>query len=166
MKANEYESRPFEVFDRKWALVTAGKIDSFNTMTVSWGAMGTLWNKPVVIVFIKPVRYTSEFMTSSEFFTVSQYDEKYRDVLLLLGSMSGRDTDKIERSGLTPVRAGNSVTFAEAERTFVLRKIYASPFVADKVPEFAAGFYEDEAEHIVFIGEVIDIIEGEGNEKS
>ncbi|MBR2740575.1 MAG: hypothetical protein IKD87_07890 [Oscillospiraceae bacterium] len=51
MELNEFETRPFAMFDRDWALVTAGDPDSFNSMTVSWGSAGTLWNKPVIMVF-------------------------------------------------------------------------------------------------------------------
>ena len=159
MEFREFESRPFELFDRDWALVTAGDIGHFNTMTVSWGSMGTLWNRPVVTVYIKPVRYTSQFLTGSDYFTVSYYDEKYRNALSLLGSKSGRDTEKIAESGLTPVAVGESVSFAEAKKTILLRKLYESQFVAEKLPEFAKDkFYDDEAWHIVFIGEVVDIV--------
>lgn len=160
LKTGEFESRPFELFNSGWALVTAGDLQHFNTMTVSWGAMGTLWNKPVVIVFVKPTRYTSEFLAANEYFTVSMYDERYRKVLRLLGTKSGRDCDKVAESGLMPVCAGRSVSFREAYRTFVLKKIYSSQLVADKVPQFAySSFYGDGDEHIVFIGEVTDIID-------
>ena len=53
------------LFDKGWALVTAGDLDCFNTMTISWGAMGTLWNKPTCTVYVKPVRYTHEFMDAN-----------------------------------------------------------------------------------------------------
>lgn len=162
MDLNEFEARPFVMFDKDWAIVTAGDLDRFNSMTVSWGASGTLWNKPVIIVFIKPVRYTAEFMMDNEYFTVSTYAERYREALSLIGSRSGRDTDKTSESGLTPVAAGRSVTYREAERTFVLKKIYQAPFDAGAVPGFAHDlFYNEGDEHIIFIGEVIDVIEGE-----
>ena len=43
----------FSEFDQVWALVTAGTPDNFNTMTISWGGMGTLWGKPVATVYIR-----------------------------------------------------------------------------------------------------------------
>ena len=51
----------FSEFDQVWALVTAGTPDNFNTMTISWGGMGTLWGKPVATVYIRTSRYTHEF---------------------------------------------------------------------------------------------------------
>ena len=29
-----------------WALVTSGASDNYNMMTVNWGGIGFLWNKP------------------------------------------------------------------------------------------------------------------------
>ena len=68
MELNNIETKPFENFSKEWALVTAGSKDGYNTMTIGWGAMGTLWSTPVVIVFVKPVRYTSEFLKDNEYF--------------------------------------------------------------------------------------------------
>lgn len=32
----------FHIFDKQWALVTAGTLNHYNTMTISWGGLGTL----------------------------------------------------------------------------------------------------------------------------
>ena len=58
-------------------LVTAGKIDNFNTMTIGWGMIGTIWRKKTFIVYVKPCRYTYSFMENNEYFTISFYDKKY-----------------------------------------------------------------------------------------
>jgi hypothetical protein len=51
-----------ELIGREWMLVTAGSPEKFNTMTASWGGAGFLWNRPVAFVFVRPERYTYEFM--------------------------------------------------------------------------------------------------------
>lgn len=61
----------FQAIGKEWMLVTAGDKEKFNTMTASWGGIGYLWNKPVVFVFIRPERYTFEFIEKSEYFTLS-----------------------------------------------------------------------------------------------
>ena len=94
------------LFDKKWALVTAGDISDFNAMTISWGGMGTLWGKPVATVYVKPVRYTHEFMENNDYFTISFFEEEYRGALKVMGTKSGRDCNKVEESRLTPVRIG------------------------------------------------------------
>ncbi len=154
----------FKKFDRQWALVTAGTGGSFNTMTISWGGMGTLWSLPVVTVYVRPSRYTHEFMEREGLFTVSFYPERYKKALGILGSRSGRDCDKVAEAGLTPVcarvAAGETVTFAEAELTLVCRRIYRADM--DKAcmpPELAAEHYSpEEPAHTMYIGEVVAVM--------
>ena len=149
----------FTKFDKDWGLVTAGTKDKFNSMTVSWGAMGTLWRKPVVQIYIRPTRYTFKFLEENEYFTVSFYDKKYKKALGIMGSKSGRDCDKVKEAGLTPKFLENGVTFEEASQTFVLKKIYFDQFKRDKVPQFAIEkFYEPadkEPPHFIVIGQVV-----------
>ena len=60
-----------EIIGKEWMLVSAGDKDKFNMMTASWGGVGFLWNKPVVFVFIRPERYTREFVDEKGCFTLS-----------------------------------------------------------------------------------------------
>lgn len=148
------------LFDEKWALVTAGTPDDFNTMTISWGGMGTLWSRPVVTVYVKPVRYTHEFLERNEYFTVSFFDEKHKKALAILGSKSGRDTDKVALSGLTPKTVeGCAVGFAEAERTILCRKLLRQDLDLSEIPDFAKKtYYETEAPHTMYVGEIEAIL--------
>lgn len=52
----------FSLLGDRWALVTAGTAEQCNTMTVSWGGTGILWNQPVVTIYLRPQRYTKEFV--------------------------------------------------------------------------------------------------------
>ena len=150
----------FKAFDKEWALVTAGNTDNYNTMTISWGGLGTLWNKPVATVYVKPIRYTHSFLDSNQYFTVSFFDEKYKKDLAVLGTLSGRDGDKVAKTALTPVGIGDSVSFKEAKITLLCKNIYRQDLITDTMPQEAIDkYYIDEAPHTMFIGEVIDIIE-------
>ena len=104
----------FTQFDKKWALVTAGPINNHNSMTISWGEMGTLWSRPVVTVYIKPCRYTHKFMEENEYFVVSFFKEEYRKALGVMGSKSGKDVNKDELSGLTPIEYKGLTIYKEA----------------------------------------------------
>lgn len=154
----EFNTNIFEQYDKKWALLTAGDKDKFNTMTISWGGLGTLWNKPVATVYVRTSRYTNEFMKNNDYFTVSFYPEEYKKTLGVLGSKSGRDMDKIHESGLTPKEVENGVTFAEAEVTLVCKKMICQRLEpANMIPEIAKQFYENEAQHDMYVGEVVEI---------
>ena len=178
MKAFESKDyKAFTMFEDRWALVTAGTPEDFNTCTVSWGSMGNVWgpnsgDMSTVTVYIHPARYTQEFMAKYDTFTVSFFPESYRKALGYLGSHSGRDEDKVANSGLTPVVAGDGVTFKEADLTFVCKKLYEHQFdeahLADSVKEYYAAnpsMYtqvgKDRWEpHYMYIGEVVEAIEG------
>ena len=93
-KREEY--KVFELFDKKWALVTAGNIQHYNCCTVSWGSLGNIWgtagnSRSTVTVYVHPARYTSEVLKESDIFTVSFYPETSRKALGYLGSHSGRN---------------------------------------------------------------------------
>jgi len=150
----------FDLFLKQWALVTAGTEDSCNTMTIGWGGLGTLWNKPVCTVYVKPCRYTHSFLESQDYFTVSFFPERYREALRLLGRKSGWDGDKIAEAGLTllPLEEG-TVTFAEAEKTLVCRKIYRQDLDTSAMPpEMVQKYYTEDAPHTMFVGEVVRIL--------
>ena len=159
MNIQDFQAHSFTKFDKDWALLTAGTEGDCNSMTISWGGMGTIWNKPVVFLFVKPVRYTWQFMEESEYFTVSFYPEEYRQALTVMGSVSGRDCDKDAAAGLTPVPAGEGVTYVQAEVTLLCRKIYWQDLDLQRIPaDVVRQSYLEEAPHRMYIGEVLDVI--------
>lgn len=121
---SEFNLDIFNKLNKEWALVSAGNKDQFNTMTVSWGELGTLWNKPVITCFIRPQRYTKEFIDANEEMTFSFFNGKHMKDLTLLGRESGRDGDKIAKTELTPTFIDNLPTFEEAEIVVVAKKLY------------------------------------------
>lgn len=148
---------PFERFNSDWALVTAGDLESFNSMTISWGSMGTIWGRKVITVYVRPERYTFEFLKKNDHFTVSFYPAEYKDALSIMGTKSGRDTDKVKESSLTPVAFEDSVSYAQAEQTFLCRKIYMKQIGLDDLPEDVAKFYDGGKQtHYIIMGEVIN----------
>ena len=154
-----FMEKSFELFDKGWALVTAGTVENYNTMTISWGGLGTLWNKPVTTVYVKPIRHTHSFLDSNEYFTVSFFDNEYRQDLSVLGTLSGKDGDKVAKTSLTAVSVGNSVSFKEAKLTLLCKKIYRQDLDKSFMPDFAVEkYYTDEAEHTMFVGQVLEMI--------
>lgn len=110
-----------------WMLVTAGNRKKFNTMTANWGGFGHLWNKAVAFVFIRPERYTFQFMENSDGFTLSFFEEKYRDALNICGTKSGRNCDKVSEAALAPCFTELGYpAFTEARLVLECRKLYAT----------------------------------------
>lgn len=162
ISVQELRLKSFSIFDDQWFLLSCGDVEEhhFNSMTVSWGSIGIMWNKPFLQVVVRPTRFTLEFMEKYPDFTVCAFPEEYRSALDLLGSESGRDGDKIARSGLTPL-AGTQVSspvFKEANLIFECRKIYSDRFhPAQFIEPAIEKFYRNNDHHTIYFGEVLAI---------
>ena len=146
----------------QWMLLTAGDFDQghFNTMTVAWGSLGTMWGRPFAQVVVRPVRYTYEFIEQYDTFTLCAFPEDYTPALQLLGTKSGRDGDKIAEAGLKPIASSRVAApgFDEAELIIECRKIYADDLNPARFldPEIDRN-YPKKDYHRFYFGEVVAI---------
>ena len=125
----EMKFNPFNLIGGEWMLVSAGNEQiGCNTMTASWGHLGCIWgnNDPTAVIYIRPSRYTKEFLDKETCFSLCVMDASFRKQMAYLGSVSGRNENKIAKTGLTPVYADGTVYFAEAKLVLVCTKLYAS----------------------------------------
>ncbi len=153
----EFSLNPFKRIDKDWCLITAGSKESFNTMTASWAGLGVIWHKNVATCYIRPQRYTKQFVDSNEYFTVTFFPDGYRDALTYCGRNSGRDVDKVKQTGLTPWFTENGVSFAEANLVLVCRKLYAQDMKEECFVDKAVidRNYPNKDWHTLYIGEIV-----------
>jgi flavin reductase (DIM6/NTAB) family NADH-FMN oxidoreductase RutF len=147
----------FRLIDKEWMLITAGTPDHLNTMTASWGTTGILWNLPIAVCFIRPTRYTFDFADKHDIFTLSFLGNQHKKILNFCGSHSGRDTDKIAKTGLKPVMCPNGgITFEQARLVLECKKLYADFLKEDQfVEKGLIGInYPLKDFHKFFIGEI------------
>jgi len=125
-----------------WMLITAADGEKVNTMTASWGCLGVLWNKNVCVAFIRPQRYTYEFVEKSETLSFSFFDEQYRDALRFCGAHSGRDCNKFNETGLTFEFDEDTPIIEQAKIILECRKLYADDIKKEKfiLPELLANY--------------------------
>ena len=98
----DLELAPFRLLDEDWALLVGGRTRP-NPMTVSWGGFGTLWNRPVVTVFVRPTRHTFQCIEESKAFSLNFMPPSMHRALDICGSLSGRDADKWKQAGIEPI---------------------------------------------------------------
>ena len=156
----ELTDNAFHLINKDWMLVAAEKNGKTNMMTASWGGIGVLWGKPVAFIFIRPQRYTKEFIDRADGLSISVFDESHRRMMNYFGSVSGRDEDKIAKAGLTVLRDGERTYFAEAKYTFLCRKLYAQEFRKDCFIDKASDekWYADGDYHTMYIVEIEKIL--------
>ena len=150
---------PFEDIGKGWCLITAGNEQGFNTMTASWGFFGVMWGKNVATIVIRPQRRTVDFLRKSDNFTISFFDEEHRDILKYCGSHSGRDVDKIKETGLTPFSIDGTISFEQAKRVFVCKKLYEQKIDPECfIDKNLLSNYPINDYHIAFVGEIVKAV--------
>ena len=156
----DIDKNAIRLITEDWALLTAGNADGWNTMTVSWGGLGELWGKDVAFVFVRPQRYTKEFIDGSEYFTLSFFDESYKGALRVCGTKSGRDIDKAKETGLTPVFENGTTHLAQAELVIVCKKLYAQDMTPDCFVDKSIidENYKANDFHTSYVGEIIKVL--------
>ena len=153
----------FKLIGKDWMLITAGNPKSFNTMTAAWGGFGFLWNKNVCFIFIRPNRYTYKFVEENGIFTLSFFEEKYRGILEFCGQSSGRDTDKIKKTGLTVFQsASDGISFKEAKTVIECRKIYFQDINPKNFADASIqNNYPEKDYHRMYTGEILHVFSKE-----
>jgi len=149
----------FSQIGDQWMLITAGAKERCNTMTASWGGLGVLWGKNVATVYIRPQRYTLEFVEKGDYFTLGFFGEEYRKALALCGSKSGRDVDKVKECGFTVAAgAGGAPYFEEARLVLVCKKLYWQDIDPTHFldGETDGKWYPEKDYHRMYIGEIVE----------
>ena len=161
ISVEQLKDNPFTLINKDWMLITAGDAEKHNTMTASWGGVGELWGKYVSTIYIRPQRYTREFVEREAYFTLAFFGEEHRKALALCGARSGRDIDKIRECGFTVAAgAGNAPYFEEAELVLVCRKLYWQDMDPAHFldPGIDGKWYPDQDYHRIYIGEIVECL--------
>lgn len=146
----ELRENPFSFFSNAFAL-SVGNKDRVNAMTIGWGGLGVLWGKerPVVTVYVE----------KNDYFTVTAFpkEDKYDKALHYLGTVSGRDEDKMKGSGLTvKFTESGCPAFEEGRLILECKKIYGAPFNPEGFGELAKKEDSKRPLHSVYIGEIVN----------
>lgn len=145
------------LFDDNWALISAGTTEKgFNTMTASWGGLGKLWAKNVCFIFIRPQRYTLEFVDNNDTFSVSFFGSEYKKALAFCGRNSGRDVDKMKETGLIAFDIDSTIGFEQAQIVLTCKKLAVQDIdPTGFIDASVDGNYPDKDYHKMFVGEII-----------
>lgn len=157
----ELDGNVFRRIGDQWTLVTAGDKAACNTMTASWGGLGVLWGEPVATAYVRPQRYTKEFIDREKYFSLSFYSEEYRKALALCGAKSGREIDKVKECNFTvKYGLGDTPYFAEAELVLICEKQYADELKPEKFIDTAAAekWYPQKDWHTMYIGKIVEVL--------
>ncbi len=154
INAKEIKENLIDLISNEWMLISAGDESGYNMMTASWGFLGEMWGNDTALAVVRPQRYTMEFIDKSDYYTLSFYGDN-KELHKICGRMSGRDVNKTELCGLTPVFADNTVYFDEARLVIICKKQYVDDMkeecFTDKAP---LKNYENKDYHKMIFGKI------------
>jgi len=156
----ELNDNVIRMIGKDWMLVAAGTEDDYNMMTASWGTLGWLWERPVSTIYVRPQRHTHNYTEREEYYTLTFYDDPDKEALRLMGTVSGKDFDKMNYEGLTPVVTPNgSIAFEEAYLIIECKKLYSTVLEESEFNDTTPmeEMYPERDFHTVYIGEITGV---------
>ena len=149
----------FQIIGKEWMLLAAGNTEKVNAMTASWGGLGVMYGKDVAYIVVRPHRYTREFIDREESFSINFFGKEYRKMLNYMGTVSGRNEDKLAHAGLKPVFNENAPCFNEANLIMICKKLFRQPLSSDSLldDKMKQNWYPNGDHHILYIAEIVKV---------
>ena len=158
----EFNENIFNLVSKDWTVITAG--EEPNSMVASWGGVGIMFNKPVTWCFLRANRYTLEKIKETGFYTMSYFPEQHKGDIMPFGTKSGRNTDKMAQTKLTPMLTPAGAPAYEEAKIIIECKLIAAPtvskdeFYTQEGKDFLQGGYDEAKDwHKLVYGEITKI---------
>lgn len=144
---------------KKGAFLTVSDGESVNTMTIGWGSVGVIWNRPIFMIAVRKSRHTYNVIENAKDFTISlPLNKNLKKELSYCGSYSGRDIDKIEACNLTTKNGKNVVSpiIADCELHYECKIVFKQDMNSTSLDKkIMERFYEDSDYHTLYFGEIL-----------
>jgi glyoxylase-like metal-dependent hydrolase (beta-lactamase superfamily II) len=158
----DFDENIFELVGDDWTVITSG--DQPNSMVASWGGTGIMFNKPVTWCFLRANRYTLEKIKETGTYTMCYFPADYKGDILKFGTASGRNTDKMAQTKLTPMTTPDRAPAYKEAKIIIECKLIAAPtvskdeFYTEEGKEFLQGGYDEAKDwHKLVFGEITNI---------
>ncbi len=155
-EAFEKDARVFTMIDKEWMAVTTTDGKKATAMTASWGGLGIMWHKHVLTAYIRKSRYTEPLLEKNGRFSAAFFGTGFRKELGVLGTVSGRDTDKLADVGFTTVELDGVPAIEQADIGLICKNLYRQEMKKELLTEagYAEEFYADDDMHVLYIAEI------------
>lgn len=122
--------------------------------------MESWWGCPAITIYVRPQRYTKEFVDSNKYFTLTFFPKEYKKDLAYLGSHSGRNEDKVLKTNLHPIFEKDYTYFKEAKLVLICEKVYAQDILEENFinKDIVSEHYQKKDFHTMYIGLVKKVL--------
>lgn len=156
-----FDANPFTMLGQNWAVLTSGNSEKVNSMTISWGGFGVLWNKNVCYVFVRDSRYTKTLMDACGTFSLTFFQKDFnRSILMYLGSVSGSREDKMKMTHLHINYADDIPFIDEGNLVLTCKMLSATKLSPDTFLDryIEKEHYKDGDLHTMYVGEILSVL--------
>ncbi len=162
--ATDVKDNVFKLVGEDFTVITSGDEIACNSMTASYGGWGQLFDLPVTWCILRANRYTLEIIREQQTYTMSYFYEDYKDQVMLFGTKSGRDSDKMNETTLTRVATpSGNITYKEAFlviecKLMEITTVNPDDYYFEKGRKFVEEAYEDAKDyHKLVFGEITNV---------
>lgn len=162
VQPKDFDRNIFSLVGDDWTVITAG--DDPNSMVASWGGTGIMFNKPVTWCFLRANRFTLEKMRETGTYTFCYFPSEYKGDILKFGTASGRNTDKMDQTRLTPMQTPDGMPAYEEAQVIIECRLIAAPtvskdeFYTQEGKDFLQGGFDEAKDwHKLVYGEITNI---------
>lgn len=164
IQPDEIEGSPFSILSKNYTVVTSGFAESFNSMVIGEGMLGGSSRKLATSMRMRGNGYTLEKILETQTYTLTIFDERFKEQFMLFGQSSGRNSDKMKETTLTSV-ATPSGKFSYKEAYLIIECSLAETYTInlDEVyNDENHKFYEDAynsvgSYHKVVVGDITNV---------
>lgn len=164
IEAKDIQEDVFTLVNKDLTVLTGGTPELYNSMVASWGGWGTLFDKPATWCFLRSNRYTLELIRKDKTYTMSYFEDDYKEDIMKFGKQSGRNSTKMKESNLTAVQTpeGN-MTFKEAKliiecKLFEVTTVSPDDFETEDARKFVVDAHAETNEyHKIVFGEITNV---------
>jgi flavin reductase (DIM6/NTAB) family NADH-FMN oxidoreductase RutF len=142
-------------------LASTRKDGASNVMTIGWATLGRVWGLPVMIVLVRPSRYTYQFIESSGLFTVNVPTPAMRSYVNLCGTKSGRDVDKLADVSTAMGHTVDAVILPDCPMVYECKVVHTNDIIPQNlVSDIAQRAYRRGDYHRLYYGQIIGAFAG------
>jgi flavin reductase (DIM6/NTAB) family NADH-FMN oxidoreductase RutF len=125
-------------------------------MTIGWATVGVIWGLPVMVVLVRPSRYTYQFVEESKVFTVNVPTPAMRPYVNLCGTKSGREVDKLAGVATSLGQHVNCITLDECPLVYECRVVHTNDVQPDNLlPDVYLRSYPKGDFHRLYYGQIV-----------
>lgn len=111
-------------------------------------------------IVLRPQRYTKEFLDDTGILSLSVLPEGNKEIYGYLGKVSGRQKDKMSKTGLTVAHDGTTPYFEEARLVLLCKPLFAQQYDPNCFLDLSLDekWYPQKDYHTLYICEIEKVL--------